>query len=351
MRRGALVGCGFIAPRHLAAWREIPSVMIEAVCDKDPARARAMANRFGIGRAFTSLEEMLKNCALDFVDLASGSETHLQLVRQAIEAGVDVLLQKPFADTPEAADQIVELAAKSGRTIAVNEMWKWMPAYRHVKSMLAEKALGDIRNVRFHKLCNLTLISEDGGVPPFLRLDRQVRFRSMHRLILYEYGVHLLDVLRSWFGECTVITAVTSRMSPYVVGEDAAFVELGFNSFIGTLELDWSVPGPEVIDPLHHERVTISGTKGLLIVEAAERLTCRRIDGSVEGRTFDDDPRAGGFLASQADFADAIDRGRRPASPVGDNVKTLRLLWACYASADAHRSERENLWTVRASSA
>ncbi len=340
MKRGALVGCGFIAPRHLAAWREIDSVAIEALCDKDSVRARALANRFGIARVFSSLEEMLENCRLDFLDVASGPETHLPFAARAVEAGLDVLLQKPFADTPETADQILDLAAKSGRTIAVNEMWKWMPAYRHVRSLLAEGALGEIRNVRFQKLCNLTLSSGDGGVPPFLRPERQVRFRTMERLILFEYGVHLLDVLRSWFGECTVVTAITSRMSPYVVGEDSAFVELECNGFIGTLELDWSVPGPEVVDPLHHERVTISGTRGLLIVERAQRLTCQMIDGVAESRCFDDDPRAAGFLASQADFANAIDGRGEPASSVADNVDTLRLLWACYAKADAHESER-----------
>jgi predicted dehydrogenase len=343
VRRGALVGCGFIAPRHLAAWREIDAVTIEAVCDKDPVRARALADRFGIGRVFTSFEALLEKCELDFVDLASGPETHLGFVSQAVQAGLDVLLQKPFADSPDAANQIVELAAKSGRTVAVNEMWKWMPAYRQVKSMLGEHALGDIRNVRFSKLCNLALSAEDGGIPPFLRPQRQVRFRTMPRLILFEYGVHLLDVLRSWFGECAVITAITSRMSPYVVGEDAAFVELGFDGFVGTLELDWCVPGPDMVDPLHHERVVISGTRGLLIVEGARKLTYQRIGGGAETRLFDDDPRAGGFLASQADFAAAIAQGGQPASPVSDNVNTLRSLWACYSIADAHGAERGSL--------
>jgi D-apiose dehydrogenase len=333
VKRGALVGCGFIAPRHLTAWRQIESVRIEALCDKDRGRAQAMAERFGVTRVFTTFEDVLEECELDFIDLASGPETHLRFATQAADAGLDVLLQKPFADTPENAEQIVRLASARGRTIAVNEMWKWMPAYQAVREMLGAGALGNIERVRFHKFCNLALIGPDGGVPPFLQPGQQSRFRTMPQLILFEYGVHLLDVLRSWFGEGSVRAAFTSRISPHIVGEDAAFVELWFDGIPATLNLDWSVPGPEVTDPLEHERLTIVGSQGHVIVEGARLLTHVWGDGQRTIRGFDDDPRAGGFLASQTDFARALERGTAPASTVADNIETLRLLWQSYSVA------------------
>ena len=341
MQRGALIGCGFIAPRHLTAWSQIESVTIEALCDKDRGRAQAMADRFGIRRVFTSFDDLLGECRVDFVDVASGPETHLPLATRAVEAGLHVLLQKPFANTTAVADQIVELSERSGRMIAVNEMWKWMPAYQCVKRMLVDAELGEIRNVRFHKLCNLVLTAVDGGVPPFLSPGRQSRFRTMKQLILFEYGVHLLDVLRDWFGECTVAAAITSCISPYVIGEDSAFVELRFRGPIATLELDWSVPGPEVVDPIEQERLTILGTDGLLVVEGVRALTCTTMGSRTVRQIFEEDPRAGGFLASQTDFAKALDEGTFPASPVNDSVKTLHLLWECYSAADAHRRAHE----------
>jgi len=50
--RGALIGCGFFARNHMEAWRREPRAEIVAVCDLDPARARAMASRFGVERVY-----------------------------------------------------------------------------------------------------------------------------------------------------------------------------------------------------------------------------------------------------------------------------------------------------------
>src|SRR6267154_2325087 len=78
--RGALIGCGFFARNHMEAWRREPRAEIVAVCDLDPARARAMASRFGIERVYADAADMLKSETLDFVDVATTAPSHRQLV-------------------------------------------------------------------------------------------------------------------------------------------------------------------------------------------------------------------------------------------------------------------------------
>ena len=90
--KGALIGCGFFSQHHQAAWLRIPNAEIVAACDLSIERARAAAPR-----AYTSVEEMLKVEELDFVDIATRSTTHLELVSMAANRRAIVMLCFSFA--------------------------------------------------------------------------------------------------------------------------------------------------------------------------------------------------------------------------------------------------------------
>ncbi len=87
--KGGLIGCGFFSRHHQAAWSRIPNVEIVAACDLSIERARAAAPR-----AYTSAEEMLKVEELDFVDIATRSKTHLELISMASGARAGDYLPK-----------------------------------------------------------------------------------------------------------------------------------------------------------------------------------------------------------------------------------------------------------------
>src|SRR5438034_206368 len=125
--RGVLVGCGYIAPSHLQAWSRLP-VSIEAVCDTDLDRARALAAEHGVPAVFATLTEALAAVAPDLVDVAAGPEAHPDLVEEAVGAGCHVLCQKPLANDLAGAERIVAAAGR-GPVVAVNEMWKHLPGY------------------------------------------------------------------------------------------------------------------------------------------------------------------------------------------------------------------------------
>jgi D-apiose dehydrogenase len=83
--KGALIGCGFFSRHHQEAWRRAPDAEIVATCDLSLDRARAAATR-----AYTSVEEMLKVEELDFVDIATRSTTHLELISLAADRGLAI---------------------------------------------------------------------------------------------------------------------------------------------------------------------------------------------------------------------------------------------------------------------
>lgn len=93
-----MVGCGFYAQNHLHAWADLKAegAILSAVCDRDPARAEAAGERFGVPH-FTDMGKMLDTVKIDLLDIATRMDTHQELAAIAAERGVAAVVQKPFA--------------------------------------------------------------------------------------------------------------------------------------------------------------------------------------------------------------------------------------------------------------
>jgi predicted dehydrogenase len=96
-----VVGCGFFAQNHLAAWASMKDVVLAAVCDLDETKARSAAQTFGAAAAYKSAEEMLSREKLDFVDIVTTMESHATLVELAAKRQLPLIVQKPLAPSWE----------------------------------------------------------------------------------------------------------------------------------------------------------------------------------------------------------------------------------------------------------
>ncbi len=329
MLRGVLVGCGYIAPSHMKAWSRLP-VAIEAVCDPNVARARAFAAHHGVPAAFASLGEALRAVEPDFVDVAAGPEAHPDLVEEAVAAGCHVLCQKPLANDLPGAERIVAAAAR-GRVVAVNEMWKHLPGYAIAREFLATGAAGEIRGARVRQVANLMLTQEDGSPPRRLQPGGQVAFATIPRVLLFDFGVHLVDLVRALFGPASLVAGHVGRLSPHLAGDDGAWVHLRFQpGFDCTIDLDWSAPGPPTAETIDVETLAVAGSEGILTVEGAR--TVRWLPTGRPGwcRVAEGDRRGAAFLASQRNFVDAIEDGTPLVSPPADHIENLRIVLDCY---------------------
>jgi D-apiose dehydrogenase len=123
--KGALIGCGFFSQHHQEAWRRVHNAEIVAACDLSFERARAAAPR-----AYTSAEEMLKVEDLDFVDIATRSTTHLELISMVAERGPAIICQKPMAPDWATACRMVEISESHGVPLMIHDNWRWQSWYR-----------------------------------------------------------------------------------------------------------------------------------------------------------------------------------------------------------------------------
>ena len=122
--------------------------------DADAEKGRAYAQSLGVAadRAYGNWQEMLegernREDRIDLVTVATPNNTHFEITKAFLEAGFNVLCEKPMTMTVEEGEEIVELAQSSGKVCAVNYCYSAYPMVRQMKAMVAAGELGAIRTV------------------------------------------------------------------------------------------------------------------------------------------------------------------------------------------------------------
>lgn len=117
-RRVAVIGCGDVSSVHFAAIQAMSGAELIAVGDVDRSRLAAAAAAYGVP-GFADHRQLLREVHPDVVHIATPHYTHMQLAVDALEAGVNVILEKPLAHTRADGQRLVEAAERSSARIAV----------------------------------------------------------------------------------------------------------------------------------------------------------------------------------------------------------------------------------------
>ena len=328
--RGVLIGCGFFARNHMAAWAEIPGVEIVAVCDRDAAKAEAYARDFSIPRWGVEAEALLAELRPDFVDIATTVGAHRALVEMAARHARLVICQKPFAETMADARAMVAACAATGALLAVHENFRWQRPIREVKALLEAGAI---------------------GVPRWLRLSfrhgtdiyaNQPYLAEVRDLALTDIGLHLFDMVRHLMGDVARLSCEVQRRNPRVAGFDAFQALLRHGSgAVSSVECSFhSALSP---DPFPQSLLVVEGDEGTIEVVEGFRLRLHR-GGAVEERGVEPDcPDWGArpwhliqesVLEFQRQAVAALE-GRGGMEPSGaHNLGTLAMVLAAIRAAD-----------------
>jgi predicted dehydrogenase len=115
--RFAIVGCGYVADLYLGTLVNHPDLEVLGVFDRDPERAERFARFHGLHR-FGSLEELLADARVELVANLTNPSSHFAVSRAALEAGKHVYSEKPLATALPQAQELVEIAERTGLLIA-----------------------------------------------------------------------------------------------------------------------------------------------------------------------------------------------------------------------------------------
>jgi predicted dehydrogenase/nucleoside-diphosphate-sugar epimerase len=143
----AIVGAGYIAPYHLEVLRHLDRVDIVAACDPDRARLDDFCTRWRIPVAATSLGDLLRRCRPDVVHVLVPPPFHFDVAREALAAGLSVLLEKPMAVRSEECAALIELARAKQVRLAVNHNAVFHPAFQRLLADATARKVGRIEHV------------------------------------------------------------------------------------------------------------------------------------------------------------------------------------------------------------
>lgn len=339
--RGATLGTGSISLHHLLAWQAIPGVEIVALANRTRSKAVEMGARFGIDEAhiYADYRELLAREQIDFVDIATAPHVHREQVLAAAGHGLAVLCQKPFATSIPEAIEMMEACERAGVRCIVNENWRWRRWYRALKQMLDARVIGKPRYARLEHR-NDSVLPQPDGTPPTL-ITRQPYVVEMPHLMIYEMGIHFIDVMRFLFGDIRRVYAYTDRISPLVRGEDMATVLLEFDGLTACLDLSWATYVPEEKRSVRGQvdALVVEGDQGTIEFDPQDDMLIISTPGSVEKRP----ARAGlsraeayqeSYLNTQSHFVESLRSGRMAENEARDNFKTFLATMLAYRAAE-----------------
>lgn len=325
MIRIGLIGAGMISAHHLAAWSKQKGAEVVAIADPATDRAAAQAERFEIDQVYSSAEEMIEAAALDAVDIAAPVAHHAPLCRLAATAGLDILCQKPLAETADDARRL--LRAIGGRVrLMVHENWRFRPTYQTLHGWLTTGRIGAVSEVRL-VVSSSGLVPGPNGVAP--ALERQPFLAELPRLIVFELLTHHFDVLTWLFGELDLKEARLSRASSLVRGEDTA--ELKFRAARGAeIQVSASFAAPDA--PIFVKDVmAVLGDRSVARIDGG----AMSLFGAAELDFFwtQDALYQAAFDAAIDAFVHCIATGERFPSEPTDNLRVLELVEQTYDMA------------------
>jgi len=225
-----LIGCGQISPRHFDAIRQIPEFELMAVSDIDAGAAKKAGTEQGVP-FYTNNNELLSRSDITLVSICTPISTHTNLAIDALNAGKDVLTEKPVGITLESIDRLSAVALKSGRKVFVVHQVRYNPSVYALKNAIDSGMLGKVL------ACNLVV---RWFRPAKYFEDKWYGIKEIAGGTMLNQGIHYIDIMQWLIGEAKEVMGFTGHLRyPKVEVEDYAAGTIFFkNGCVGQMEIN-----------------------------------------------------------------------------------------------------------------
>lgn len=321
--RIGVMGCGGIIKHHLEAYRDAGWDVV-ALCDPIVERCQtAAANFFPNAQIYSDYRELLKRSDIDVVDIATHPPERAELIRASLLAGKHVLSQKPFVTDLDVGEELVRLAERCQRKLAVNQNGRWAPHFSYARHAIETGVIGKPFAAHLSVHWDHTWV-------------RGTAFEHVKHLILYDFAIHWFDMLRMLLPHSEPIRVFASTapapnqtIMPHLLGQ--AIVE--WPEAQATLAFDAALPHGQ------QDRLFVAGSEGSIFSYGEtyqdQKLSVRTATGEwsprLQGKWFSD-----GFRGTMGELLCSIEEDRLPSINAADNLKSLALCFAAVASSVSH---------------
>jgi predicted dehydrogenase len=335
-----VVGVGGIGhDQHLPGWAKVPFAEVTALADTSPDALKRASASLPRAELFVDWHDLVSRTDLDVVDICTPNGLHAPVALSALQAGKDVLCEKPLATTAADVVSLADAARSAGRILTTMQQLRYDRTARQLKALIDGGMLGDVYYARAQWLRRRML----PAAPTFM--ERRLSGGGP----AFDIGVHVLD-LACWFMGWPEPVSVSANLGAFLAArpdisgdwgewdrtrfdvEDfaAGFVRFA-NGAVLTLESSWLAFQPE----RELVRVQCYGTRGGLIWP----------DGILAGETnkapwdlrLADTSKNAPHHEEILAFAEAVRDGGLSPIPVEQSLRGIRVLEAFYRSAELRR--------------
>jgi predicted dehydrogenase len=264
----AVIGAGILGSRHARVYAEQPDARLVAVADHTAARATDVAAKHG-ARSFDDYGTMLDALGpsgsgdVAAVSIATPDHLHVDPVRAALEAGVDVFVEKPLAMRLDEARALTSLARERGRVLVVNYSQRWLPEHRRIEELARTRGLGEIAFVESHRW--------DAAWVPGRMISWADRTTPVHFM-----SSHDIDLILHWLGDRVETVYAVEHRGALAAAKGMRDVTDGFlailtfrGGVVASLHSSWVLP--ETFPVAADAHLEILGGAGAVFLETSAR--------------------------------------------------------------------------------
>lgn len=238
----AQVGCGYWGPNVLRNFSAQSGCWVKLVVEISPDRQAYVRANFPKSQVVSDLDAALNDAEIDAVIISTPASSHYELAKQALESGKHAFVEKPLATSTEQADELVALAAKTGKVLMAGHTFLYNAAVRYARELLLADSLGQLYYIYSQRL-NLG----------------QVRSDVNAWWNLAPHDVSILLYLMNGQLPASVSAVGVSYIQPGI--EDVVFATLQWaNGVIGHIHVSW-------LDPGKIRKMTLVGSRKMVVYD------------------------------------------------------------------------------------
>lgn len=338
--RYALIGCGRISPNHIAA-AKANQLKIVAICDVEPKNMMDKKLKFELSddtHMYTDYHEMIEKEKPELVAIATESGKHAQIALDCIEAGINLIIEKPIALSLADADKIVARSREKGVKVCACHQNRFNKSIRKIRDAVEKQRFGrlfygtaHIRWCRDHEYYDRAswrgTWEQDGGA-------------------LMNQCIHNIDLLRWMMGDDIIeVVGMTDRLNhDYIQAEDLGIALVRFaNGSYGIIEGTTDIYPRNLEETLYlfGEKGTVkAGGQSVNIIEEWRFSDMLDDPDEVKAQYHEAPPNVYGYghTPLYADVISAIKEDRDPYVSAEAGRRALELVLAIYQSAATGQS-------------
>lgn len=311
----AIIGCGQMGQWHLEAYRKMDNVQLAAFTDTDIERANTFAKKLNTN-AYSDYRELFQKEKLDGVSICTIPSTHKEIVAAALDAGVNVLCEKPLSISPADAQHMAEKARSKNKTLLTAFKFRFFDEIKSAKELLDKNSIGKVMSFRlmfggYISMAGTWFANKDlagGGV-------------------IMDNGPHAFDLVRYLLGEIDHVEAQTFKGQDIPLEDTAQVYCRLHNGGRGVLDLSWTLPVPS------NTYFEIYGEEGTILIDFAGISykfktwdQWKRIDNQASMKE--------GFARQMTHFVEAIQGAQPQITTIDDGVRSQQLIEQAYRSLE-----------------